>query len=82
MTKLEKKLIKLGYKKDFRLLYGAYHKKIKEPNITCIFKVDCYNEKILDYWVESYIQNNDDLKQNKQAFNILQNDLKELKEYE
>ena len=65
MTELEEKLIELGYKKDFRLLYGAYCKKIKEPNITCIFKVDCYNEKILDYWVESYIQNNDDLKQNK-----------------
>lgn len=81
MTKLEQKLIELGYKKDFRL-YGAYRKKVKDPNITIVLKADNYNNKITDYWVESYIKCEDELKQSKKAFNQLQKDLEELKKYD
>lgn len=81
MTKLEEKLIELGYKQGLQLI-THYYKATWEYDGGIAIVLDCEFKKILDYYVESCVRNLDDLKDNIQAFNQLQSDLKELKQVE
>jgi hypothetical protein len=83
MTKLEQKLCELGYFFYKRAVYGTSKEYCK--------KVDCFrifillndnNDSILDSYVWQYDETDDYMNNKIQAFNILQNDLKELKEDE
>lgn len=81
MTKLEQKLIDLGYVQGLQRI-THYYKATWEYDGGIAIVLDCEFKKILDYYVESYVRNLDDLKENIETFNQLQSDLKELKEYE
>lgn len=78
MTKLEQKLIELGYEKGY---LNAYHKKF---NNMIFLTIELYEPKTFgsiysdrkEYRIQKHIDNL------QQAFNQLQNDLKELKKCE
>lgn len=82
MTKLEQKLCELGYKKwllgNDKIQY--YHKLTNEVEIEIHIK----NNTILNYYVfqRRNIFKQEQIDNIQQAFNQLQDDLKELKEYE
>ena len=80
MTKLEQKLIELGYKQGLKLITRFY------KDINCdggiVITLDCKFSRIVNYYVEAIIQKEQDLEASKQEFEQLQSDLKELKEYE
>ena len=78
MTKLEQKLIELGYKRT-----GCFNFIKNVLSNSLLIKLDADRKKILETYVDyyavgvSYQWQIDNLQQ---AFNQLQNDLKELKE--
>lgn len=78
MTKLEQKLIELGYEQGLR---NTYHKRFTSM---FILTFEVYSEVIFSrvdsQWSGFSCQEQIDTLQ--QAFNQLQSDLKELKEYE
>ena len=77
MTKLEEKLLELGYKNRKR---GKYTKKIRYYNLVIIIAF----EEIVDFYVDINItiDKQQDIDIIQQAFNQLQKDLEELKKYE
>ena len=82
MTKLEEKLIELGYVED--KCYSNVYKKIENKNIF-IIRLNYKNRNKIDYiCIENayYIETQQDIDHLQQAFNQLQNDLEVLKEYE
>lgn len=87
MTKLEQKLIQLGYELDDWLSWSftnvAYSKKYEHHKIVIYVyredKVFYKGQRVLPL---TYYNNQQDIDNLQQAFNQLQNDLKELKEYE
>lgn len=90
MTKLEQKLIELGYEKqaDKYVKYIAFG--LDEGNLKIEILTGYERNSISTYWVKvnnkTYLQNEKDILDYtfnlQQAFNQLQNDLKELKEYD
>lgn len=76
MTKLEEKLIELGYERY--ALDILYRKKINSSQI--FIKVDDEEETIADYYIKSFIVNNGDLTNSTRAFNQMQKDLEVLKQ--
>lgn len=86
MTKLEQKLIELGYELDDWLSWSftnvAYSKIYERHKI--VFYVDKVTQTYKGQRVLplTYYNNQHDIDNLQQAFNQLQNDLKELKEYE
>ena len=80
MTKLEQKLIELGYEKETIGLF-RWFKNIKDDWFI-LMNLNCENDEIQEYWIDCYISTEQDMKDIQQAFNQLQNDLKELKKYE
>lgn len=82
MTKLEEKLVELGYVQD--KLFSNIYKKVENRNIY-IMRLNCRNENKLEYgYIENnyYIQVQQDIDNLQQAFNQLQQDLQVLREYE
>lgn len=82
MTKLEQKLIELGYKKVF---YDDYEKPISfDETVKICIRLDRFNEKIRDKVLVGYTfktqQSQFDLEQ--LAFNEFQKDLEIIKECE
>jgi hypothetical protein len=83
MTKLEEKLLKLGYK-DHRKTHPSFNDfyKFYDDYMLVIY----LNENvIIDYEIAIFrtkFKNQQDIDNLQQAFDTLQNDLKELKEYE
>ena len=78
MTKLEQKLIELGYK---RTGYFNFIKQVLENSL--LIKLDVDRKKILETYVDYYaigVSYQWQIDTLQQAFNQLQNDLKELKE--
>lgn len=83
MTKLEQKLIELGYKFYCRAAYGTSKKYYKQIDSFRIFiLLNDNNDLIIDSFVWQYDETNDYMNNKIKAFNQLQDDLKELKEYE
>lgn len=84
MTKLEEKLIELGYEyRDYIFLKERnYIKWIGKHNIN--INVEIKNKKKIksNYIVSSIILTQQDIDNLQQAFNELQKDLEELKKYE
>lgn len=82
MTKLEEKLIDLGYKRNFPIEW-VFIKTMNDINISiCLCKS---LKKIKTYWVSKVpiiIEIQQDIDNIQQAFNEMQKDLEELKEYE
>ena len=83
MTKLEKKLIELGYEHyndDFAKI-TTWYKNMNDCDIK--IQIDYVSEQIIytniQYWT-SVFSNQSQIDNLQQAFNQLQNDLKELKE--
>lgn len=83
MTKLEKKLIELGYKPS-RYINYRYAKTVNEYGLELVFLLKDNNGDIDKHYLSlSYtLTNKQDIDNIQQAFNQLQQDLKELKEYE
>ena len=80
MTKLEQKLIELGYLEDKG--YCNIYKKIKNRNIF-IIRLNYKNKNKINYsCIENayYIQNQQDIDDLQRAFNQLQQDLEVLKD--
>ena len=86
MTKLEQKLIELGYKVDWTLSWSfltvAWLKKYEHHQIAIYLDRDTNTIKCARVLPITYYSNQQDINNLQQAFNQLQNDLKELKEYE
>lgn len=81
MTKLEEKLLDLGYEKTF----GSGHWcKEYDGNKSISINTDEYYKKIKDYYIHfySFIECQQDLDDLQQAFNEMQKDLEILKECE
>lgn len=80
MITLKEKLIELGYKKlDWSRVY--YIKQIKESiEINIVVSYNC--RKIENYYIDATIENKEDYKAVEQAFDVMQKDLEELKNYE
>lgn len=83
MTKLEQKLLQLGYELDYEDEIGTiYTKKMSFFEKLVITIIKNYNPTGY-VWTETRAYCKQDYIDNlQQAFNQLQNDLKELKEYE
>ena len=80
MTKLEQKLLELGYK---RTGYFNFIKQVLENSL--LIKLDVDRKKILETYVDYYaigISYQWQIDTLQQAFNQLQIDLKKVKEYE
>ena len=79
MTKLEEKLVELSYKKEYR----SRNKYVKHWRL-CKLIICLHKEEIADFYIDVNINidSQQDLDILQQAFNQLQNDLKELKEIE
>ena len=82
MTKLEEKLIELGYKLKFDTYYALYVKHFKGCTIVLNIlkeqnnRIACYIDKMVP------IYNQQDIDNLQLAYNELQKDLEALKEYE
>ena len=91
MTKLEEKLIELGYKRtsankvtnlDINGFHPFYYKYIGKCCLSITINKDM---KITNYFIDSssrFFNNQQDINELQQAFNQLQKDLEVLKEYE
>ena len=85
MTKLEEKLIQLGYEKYDNTTKPTFYKNMNGCEIRIMVNWNTFGNKIVYSCVKSWTDvfscqlSIDNLQQ---AFNQLQNDLKELKEYE
>lgn len=80
MTKLEEKLIKLGYETN-EFLKCAYWKKIKRDlYIKILFNYD--KTKFLRSYIDCCIETQQDIDNLQLAFSVMQKDLEELREYE
>lgn len=79
MTKLEEKLVELGY---IDVRYSRWRKNY-DRNKDILIITDEFHEKIKEYRVEfySFIECQQDINELQQAFNVMQKDLKELKEF-
>lgn len=82
MTKLEQKLIELGYVKH--TIYYANEMKVYHKNITnfVFIELKLYPKRYQGQIISSMINCQDDINDIQQAFNQLQQDLEVLKEYE
>ena len=79
MTKLEQKLLELGYKQDFP---DYLYKKYIQEFVLSIDTLNLSNSKMfISYFTYSF-NSQQQIDNLQQAFNQLQNDLKELKECE
>ena len=76
MTKLEEKLLELGYKQGLRLITRFYKDIDCDGGIT--ITLDYKFSRIVNYYVEAFIKKEQDLEVSKQAFNQLQKDLEVL----
>lgn len=83
MTKLEEKLIELGYKPFYQsAYYDSFVKRIENIG-NCNIILDIETKKItMSYLVPNTIHNKEQLDNLQQAFNVMQKDLEELKKYE
>lgn len=81
MTKLEEKLVELGYEKTIGS--GRWCKEY-DGNKNIFINTDEYYKKIKDYYIHfySFIECQQDLDNLQLAFNELQKDLEELKNVE
>ena len=82
MTKLEQKLIELGYKPS--IFENRYIKYYKETDNYILIQLSKNKNSIMSYSFGSQkaFTNQQDIDNLQQAFNQLQNDLEVLKEYE
>lgn len=81
MTKLEEKLIQLGYRRGLKLVTYFYKKIDCDSNsITITFIFDYKFSRIINYYVEAFIKTEQGLEYSQQAFNQLQKDLEVLKD--
>ena len=89
LSKIEQKIIELGYKKiktvqfEGDLIPYIYFKKEHSNNINIYIVL--YNDKIDDYGVDNgyqLITQRSVIKRLREAFNIMKQDLKNIKEYE
>lgn len=81
MSKLEQKLIELGYECKHRVTYDKYEKSLNLTNTyTATIEITVENKKIKysSVWHPSYIRCQQDIDNVQQVFNQLQKDLKEL----
>jgi chromosome segregation ATPase len=79
MTKLEQKLIELGYENTYR---DTRYIKQKISHFRTIISLEEDKQKIEESFIEyDYVETQQDIDNLQQAFNQLQNDLKELKEW-
>ena len=74
MTKLEKKLIELGYEQDSKYMYSKNLDR-------CYILITIYGNLVVNYGLSStdFFRDNDDINNLQQAFDIMQKDLEELK---
>lgn len=80
MTKLEQKLLELGYENTYR---DTRYIKQKISHFRTIISLEKDKQKIEESFIEyDYVETQQDIDNLQQAFNQLQDDLKELKEYE
>lgn len=77
MSKLEEKLIQLGYEKETIGLF-RWFKNIK-ADWFILMNLNCENDEIQEYWIDCYISTEQDMKDIQKAFNQLQQDLEVLK---
>ena len=79
MTKLEQKLIELGYENIYA---NSRWCKEYDGNKNIFITTDEYHKKIKDYYIHFYsnIECQEDIDNLQQAFNEMQNDLKELEQ--
>lgn len=84
MTKLEEKLIQFGYVRYDLAGFGHYYSKKLGNEIEMVIYYDDEEDFITHYCIkkEYSFYNQQDIDNLQQAFNILQKNLKELKEYE
>lgn len=77
MTKLEEKLIELGYESDSKYMYCKSLDR-------CYILIIIYENMIINYGVSStdFICHNEDIDNLQQAYNEMHKDLEVLKEYE
>ena len=82
MTKLEQKLIELGYKPFYQsVYYDSFQKRLEVGNCNIIF--DIKSQKITtSYFAPMSIYTQQDLDNLQQAFNEMQRDLEVLKNVE
>ena len=80
MTKLEEKLIELGY---IDVRYSRWRKNY-DRNKDILIITDEYHKKIKEYHIDfhSFIECQKDINELQQAFNVMQRDLAILKECE
>lgn len=80
MTKLEQKLIELGYELNGEYnYYNVYRKRISSNDLF----VEVYHNLSLDYCIDvGYVYSQQDINDLQQAFNVMQKDLEILKECE
>lgn len=77
MSRLEQKLLELGYQQS-----PHTNRFIKVMNDIVFTIVTNYSDKIIEKYAVVCVETQQDIDNLQQAFNQLQNDLKELKEYE
>ena len=80
MTKLEDKLIDLGYMQDFQNQY-IYYKQFNVCDIVASLSFDKKECRLSLSNIED-LENEKDLEELKQAFNIMKKDEEELRKYE
>ena len=80
MTKLEEKLIELGYELNGEYYnYNVYRKRISANDLF----VEVFHNLSLDYCIDvGYVYSQQDIDNLQKAFNEMQKDLEELKNYE
>ena len=80
MTKLEEKLLELGYER-VRLQFSniSIYNKIGKH---ALFVIKILENEIFDYHLHKNIHNQNDIDNLQQAFNEMQKDLEVLKDYE
>lgn len=79
MTKLEEKLLELGYMKSF--LFQTFEKHLKDKCCVIYITLNCETNEIIYSYIHNitYIITQQDIDNIQQAFNQLQKDLEVLK---
>lgn len=82
MNKLEQKLVELGYEKGFPL--RTFSKYLKDKCCVIYITLNCEANEIINSYIHNivYVITQQDIDNLQQAFNVLQNDLEVLREYE
>lgn len=82
MTKLEEKLVELGYEKSFP--FRTFAKYLKDKCCVIYITLNCETHEIINSYIHNitYVITQQDIDNLQQAFNQLQKDLEVFKEYE